>query len=174
MHKTTKGALAAAAAAALLIGGGSTLAYWTDLESIDGATISSGELSLGTPDCGAGWTLDGGSAFTTQRLVPGDTLTKVCTIDLVAAGDHLAATLAVDTPTWSTSNSLTSQLDAAAVFTVNGVATTQIDSGDDTGTDEIRATVTVEYDGTGATNASQNLTAELDAVSITATQSHSG
>ena len=174
MQKTTKGALAAVAAATLLLSGGTTLAFWSDAESVAGGTIGSGKLQLGTPDCGTGWILDGGTTYTNQLLVPGDTLSKVCTIDLVAAGDHLGADLAVGVPSWAASNGLSDELDASAVFTVNGATTTSVTSADDTGTDEIEATVSVVFDGPAATNGSQDLTAVLNAVSVTATQTHNG
>jgi alternate signal-mediated exported protein len=174
MRKSTKGALATAAAAVLLLGGAGTLAYWSDSGTVPGGTIQSGRLELGTPDCGAGWTLDGGAPFTTQLLVPGDTLTKVCTLDLVATGAHLGADLVVDTPSWAGANPLTSQLAPTATFTVNGVAKAHITSADDTGTAEVQASVAVVFDGPSATNASQGLTATLNAISVVATQTHDG
>ena len=174
MRKSTKGALATAAAAVLLLGGAGTLAYWNDSAAVPGGTIQSGRLELGTPDCGAGWTLDGGAAFTTQLLVPGDTLTKTCTVDLVATGAHLGADLVVDTPSWGATNGLTSELTTSATFVVNGVAKAHVTSADDTGTGEIQASVVVVFDGPAATNVSQGLTATLNAINLVATQSHDG
>jgi alternate signal-mediated exported protein len=136
--------------------------------------VNSGSLSLGAPDCGAGWTLDGGTPYTTQQLVPGDTLTKVCTIDLVAEGEHLGADLAIATPGWDTTNPLTDELAASATFEVNGAAVTHVTDADDTGTDEIEATLVVTFDGPAATNASQSLSAVLNAVTVSATQTHDG
>src|SRR5205085_10847187 len=109
MKKSTKGALATSAAAVLLLGGAGTLAFWNDSATVPGGTVQSGQLELGAPDCGAGWTLDDGSLFTTQLLVPGDSLTKVCTVDLLATGAHLGADLVVGTPSWAASNPLTSE-----------------------------------------------------------------
>jgi alternate signal-mediated exported protein len=174
MKNSLKGSLAAVAAAILLLGGAGSLAYWNDSESVPGASVSSGRLALGTPDCGAGWTLDGGAAYTTQQIVPGDTLTKTCTIDLVATGTHLGADLAIGTPTWTAANGLTAELTPSATFQVNGATTTHITSADDTGAGEIVATIQVVFTGPAATNASQNLTAELQALAITATQTHDG
>ena len=174
MKKSTKGALATSAAAVLLLGGAGTLAYWNDIGTVPGGTIQSGQLQLGTPDCGSGWTLDGGAAFTTQLLVPGDTLTKVCTVDLVATGAHLGADLVVDTPTWGATNPLTSELTASATFTVNGVTKSHITSADDTGTGEVQASVVVVFDGPAATNASQGLTATLNGINLVASQTHDG
>lgn len=172
MKKSTKGAVAAGAAAALLLGGAGTLAFWNDTASVPGGNISSGNLALGTPDCGAGWTLDGNTPYTDQLIVPGDVLTKVCTVDLQATGEHLGATLGIDTPTWDANNALTAELDADAAFTVNGAPATEVTEADDTGTGEIQATVTVTFDGPAATNASRNLSAVLSGIDITATQTH--
>lgn len=170
--RTTKGALAAGVAALLLLGGAGTLAYWSATATVPGSPIESGELKLGAPVCPAGWTLDAGAPFTTQLIVPGDVLTKVCTIDLIATGDHLGATLAIGTAAFTSSNALVDELDAEATFTVNGVPTNQITEADDTGTAEISATITVTFDGPAATNASQDLQAALDSVAVTATQTH--
>jgi alternate signal-mediated exported protein len=172
MNKTMKGALAAGAAGALLLGGAGSLAFWSDSSDVPGASITSGELKLGAPDCGDGWLLDGGAAYSTQLLVPGDTLTKTCTIDLTATGAHLGADLAIATPTWSAANGLTAELSPTATFTVNGATTDHVTSADDTGTGEISAELTVTFDGDTASNDSEDLTAALDAVTITATQTH--
>src|SRR6476661_8323606 len=126
MKKSTKGAFAATTAAVLLLGGAGTLAYWNGTATVPGGDLASGVLWIGGQGCGQGWTLDGGAAYTTQPLVPGDTLTEVCTIDLVADGEHLGADLALSAPTWTAANALTSQMAASAHFTVNGVAKTHI------------------------------------------------
>ena len=174
MKKSTKGAYAATAAAVLLLGGAGTLAYWNDSTTVPGGDIASGVLWLGNADCGQGWTLDGGAAYTTQKLVPGDTLTEVCTIDLVAEGAHLGADLALDLPSWAATNPLTNQLTASATFTVNGAAKTHITSADDTGVGEIEATVSVVFNGPAATNPSQDLLATLHDINLVATQTHDG
>ncbi len=172
MNKTFKGAVAAGGAAVLLLGGMGTLAYWVDDETVAGGTIDSGKLSLGAPDCGTGWTLDGGAVFVAQKLVPGDTLSKTCTIDLVAVGQHLGADLELEDATFTTTNGLTDDLAASAVFTVGGVEKTHVTSTDDTGAGEISVVVSVDFDGPTAVNASQDLTAVLDDLTFTATQTH--
>lgn len=175
MKKSTKGAYAATAAAVLLLGGAGTLAYWSDLTTVPGGAIASGVLWLETPICGQGWTLDGGAAYTTQKLVPGDTLTEVCSIDLVALGAHLGADLALGLPSWTAANPLTNQLTTSATFKVNGAAKTHITSADDTGADdEIVATFNVVFNGPAATNTSQNLLATLRDINLVATQTHDG
>jgi alternate signal-mediated exported protein len=172
MTNSLKGTFAALAAAILLLGGAGSLAYWTDSENLPGTSISSGELDLGTPSCGSGWVLDGGAAFTTQEIVPGDVLTKTCTLDLVASGAHLGADLDIGTPTWAATNALTDELDPTATFEVNGEPTSHITSADDIGSGEIVATIQVVFDGPSATNGSQDLTAALQTIAITATQTH--
>ena len=121
MNKTTKGAVAAAAAGVLLLGGAGSLAYWNATGTVAGGTISSGQLTLTNPDCdpdttagaiGSVWKLDDGTTFDpdTQKIVPGDTLTKVCTYDITASGAHLlTADLTVSTPAYTnaTDNALT-------------------------------------------------------------------
>lgn len=181
MNRTTRGVLAAGAGVALLVGGGGTLAWWNDAETVPGGlSIDSGVLTLGAPDCGAGWVLDAGTAteepYVAQLLVPGDTLTKTCTIDLTASGEHLEATLALDAPTWDVSSdgALTGELAASSSFVVNGVSTATVTEADalPAVTDEIEATVSVVFTGATATNASQGLGALLDDLGFTATQAH--
>jgi alternate signal-mediated exported protein len=173
MKKSTKGALAASAAAILLLGGAGSLAYWNASQDVGGVGIASGELKLSAPDCGTGWTLEGGDAFTgSSEIVPGDTLTKVCSFTVTASGDHLAADLAADTAAFASANDLTSELTVGATFEIAGdPIPAQITSANDG--DVIVATVTVGFDGPGATNDSQALTATLDAITITAQQVHS-
>jgi len=99
--------------------------------------------------------LDGGATLTNQLIVPGDTLTKTCTINLIARGEHLGADLTIGT----------------AAF--NGASRNHITDADDTGaTNEIIATIGVTFNGPTATNASQNLTATLNTIAVTATQTH--
>lgn len=173
MNGTTKSALAAGVAAVLLTGGAGTLAYWNDTQTVAGTPISSGELKLGTPACGAGWLLDGNIPFTNQLVVPGDVLTKNCTIDLIARGEHVGADLGISTAAFAAPNALTGQLSPSATFTVAGATRTHITDADDTGaTNEIAAKLIVTFDGPAATNASQALTATLNSVSVTATQTH--
>jgi alternate signal-mediated exported protein len=172
MNSTTKGSLAAAVAALLLTGGAGTLAFWNDTQTVPGGPFTSGQLKLGAPACGAGWVLDGGTTFTTQLIVPGDVLTKTCTIDLVAKGEHLGADLGIGTAAFAAPNALTAQLTPSAAFTVNGATRNHVTDADDTGTGEIVATISVTFNGPAATNASQNLTATLNSIAVSATQTH--
>ena len=174
MNGTTKGALAVGVAAVLLTGGAGSLAYWSDTQAVTANTpFTSGQLKLGAPACGNGWILDGGTTFTTQLIVPGDVLTKTCTIDLIAKGEHLGADLGISTAAFAATNALSQQLTPSATFTVAGASRNHVTEQDDTGaTNEISAKITVTFDGPAATNASQALTATLNSVSVTATQTH--
>ena len=173
MNSTAKGSLAAAVAALLLTGGAGTLAYWSDTENVPGGPLSSGQLDLGTPACGAGWVLDGGLTLTpTTLIVPGDTLTKTCTINLIARGEHLGADLTIGNAAFAAPNGLTNELVPTATFTVNGATRNHVTDADDTGNNEIVATIGVTFNGPAATNASQNLTATLNTIAVTATQTH--
>jgi alternate signal-mediated exported protein len=99
-------------------------------------------------------------------------LSKTCTIDLIAKGEHVGADLGIGTAAFATSNALASQLTRAASFTVGGASRTHITDADDTGTAENTAKITVTFDGPAATNASQTLSTTLNPVAVTATQTH--
>ena len=188
MNKTSKGAVAAAAAGVLLLGGAGSLAYWTDTGTVAGGTISSGELTLTNADCdpapavgatGSVWTLDGGTTTfdpTTEKIVPGDTLTKVCTYTITASGTHLTAALAVSTPTYTNTqaNALSTTLtpNTVATYKVGGLDQVTITSADSGETLEV--TVVVAFpEGVTSSNTTQGLSAMLSDITMTATQTHS-
>lgn len=178
MNKSTKGALAAGAAAVLLTGGAGTLAYWSDTADVGTTNIASGSLSLSAPVCtGTGlhdWELDGAGAYTpgVTTIVPGDSISKVCDATLTLAGEHVGATLAIDTTSFTDNgvSTLDDELTATATFVVDGLAYTPLTA---PGPYAVRATVTVTFDGPAATNGSQLGDVDLNAINITATQTHS-
>lgn len=176
MKKSIKGALAASAAGVLLLGGAGSLAYWTADQDIEGGAINSGLLTLSAPVC-ADWAMDGGGTFTpgSTEIVPGDALTKVCTLSLDAEGDNIGATLDID-DTALTSNALGDALTADATFTVDNAAYAPITAA---GTYAVEATITVDFPFDGPVsanplddddNSTQNLVATLDAISVVAVQ----
>jgi alternate signal-mediated exported protein len=132
---------------------------------------------LGTPDCGGGWTLDtagGDGPYVpgTTLLVPGDVITETCTAVLTATGAHMAGTITATTPTVTGA--------AAGVFTVGvgsvtdtttGTPLTTFTSANNGDTLSIEVQVTFNDPGT-ADNSTQNLTATLNDVTITAQQQH--
>lgn len=175
INKSTKGALAASAAAVLLLGGAGSLAYWNSTQDVSGANIATGHLKLVSPDCGAGWVLDGGATYVAQLLVPGDTLTKVCSFTVDASGAHLTADFDTTTPEFSAGDAaLLAELDVNADYTVNGVPVAANNVAVVDG-DVIEATVVVDWPYGVLDNDSNVLTglsATLDTITVTATQSH--
>lgn len=177
MKKSAKGALAAAAAGTLLLGGAGSYAFWTSSQDVGSAAINSGSLTLGAPDCSTdagthGWQLDGGATYTpgTTKIVPGDSISKVCDLSLTLVGTHIGANLAIDTAAFTAdSTTLASELTPTATFLVDGAAYVPITA---PGTHTVRATVTVTFNGPAATNGSQNGSINLNAINITATQTH--
>ncbi|MGN6252462.1 MAG: alternate-type signal peptide domain-containing protein [Marmoricola sp.] len=187
MKKSTKGALAAGTGAVLLLGGAGSLAYWTSTDDVAAQTISTGHLSIDTPDCGSGWALDGaedaaGQAFdpATQQLVPGDVITETCTTVFHAEGSHLRATLAatagtndglfVGSPALLTLAlaPLESSADGSTNWTaVPGTGLTEANDGD-----TVRLQLTVTFDGSASDPATEDVSSALDAIAITATQVH--
>ena len=182
MHKSTKGALAAITGGVLLLGGAGSLAYWNASATVNGGAITTGSLTLGAGSCGANWVYAGGSAAgqTVVKVVPGDSITKSCTFTVGASGDHLSATLGAPatttytkSPTSATSDSLavatTYTIDRTPVATlVNGDALTSADNGK---TLTAKFVVTMPYGSTSVnTNDTQNLTATLNALTVSLTQ----
>jgi alternate signal-mediated exported protein len=182
MKKATKGALAIAAAGSLLVGGAGSLAYWTGTATVGGASISSGTISLSAPDCANnvpagthGWQFDGGSAFTpgTDTIVPGDTLTKVCNSTLTMTGNHIGATLALGSASFAgpggDANLEAALNGASATFKVDGAAYAPITS---PGTHTVQVTVTVPFPSSVTADNTKSVSALLDDLTVTATQTH--
>lgn len=181
VKKSTKGAVAAAAAGVLLLGGAGSLAFWSDSVTIGGDTINSGHLSLddttGTDDtcANAPWLMDSaepGSAFNplTDKIVPGDTLTKFCTFDVSAIGNHLRADLAATGGT--ASGTLAPPVTVSSVFTVAGATVTGITEANNG--NELKSKITLTFPkGLTKDNTSQGKSLNLTSYVVTATQDHS-
>ena len=177
MNKSTKGAVAAAAAAVLLLGGAGSLAYWTDQGTADGGAITAGSMSITDGTCGT-WSYSGGSQAgqPVGLIVPGDAVAKDCTFTIAASGDHLSADLSMPTTlTYTPSTPDTSvELTAAATYTVGATPDqTAITSADNGDTLTVSFVVTFPFgdDTTTNINDTQGLTATLDALSVSLTQS---
>jgi len=170
MRKTVKGALAAGVGGVLLLGGAGTLAYWTDTGTVTGTGITSGHLMLISPSC-VGWQLDGAEPLVAQLIVPGDTLTQQCTFEVDAVGAHITASFDVSTPTWLATNALTSELAITATYLIGATPATVFPATVVDG-DIVTATIVVTFTGATATNASEDLTATLNDITVTATQGH--
>jgi alternate signal-mediated exported protein len=176
MKKTLKGAVAASAAAVLLLGGAGSLAYWSDTASVPGGTFDSGTLALTTdadnPGC-SDWTLDsagGGGTFTpgTTLLVPGDVVTETCTFTLEATGAHMNGTVSATAP--DATGDLASALTVTASnITLDGTPATNFTEANNGQTLEVDVSVTFN---SGSDNSTQNLSAVLDDITVTAQQTH--
>lgn len=180
MKKSTKGALAAAAAAFLLLGGAGSLAYWTDDAEVDGGEVDSGSIELQGVACADDWTYDDDTATavtTVVNIVPGDTIVKECTADLVLLGDHIGATVDISDASLESLLGLQDELTVDAVLTApaTGSVTGQ-------GTHPVEIDITVEFPYGGpvsapdptldADNDSQLDTATLDVITLVAVQTH--
>lgn len=190
MRSPVKAGLATVAGVALLLGSAGSLAYWNDTENpAGGTTVSSGELDLGTPDCGSGWLLDDGSGFTpaSDTIVPGDSLTMTCTMLISATGEHLTAELTATSPAVQDTDGLDDELALTAAWETDTNAT----DGDTVSSTETAITpaagawdfteaddglylrVTLELDfpfGSLDNDSNGGIDAVLDGVSVTATQ----
>lgn len=180
MNKTIKGSLAAGAAAVLLLGGAGSLAFWTDEATVAGTDITAGYMKLTEPVC-EGWLLEG-TAYTTQLLVPGDTLTQSCSFELDAEGTNLLADFDVDPGAGLTGDEeLLPELalDAAYFVDTTPVGTNAAPVTDVRVADGNVITVDLEVDWAyGTENNTSNvlnggLTAALDQIAFTVTQSNS-
>ncbi|WP_370249436.1 alternate-type signal peptide domain-containing protein [Nocardioides sp.] len=172
MRASVRAAIAASCGVVLLTGGLGSLASWRDSTDVPGETITSGTLRLAAFSCGA-WTLtDTGSTFVpaTDRLVPGEELTRTCTSTLTATGSHLQATLGASTPSAGT-GALADELVYSVAWRVGAaVGQSAVTTADDGKT--VTATLTVRFPfGTGVDNdANGAVAAALGAVTFTLTQ----
>lgn len=188
MRNSIKAALAATTGAALLLGGAGSLAYWDDSEDVPTTTVTSGELDLGAPDCDD-WLLDDLSVFDpgADTIVPGDTLTRDCQFLLTLTGDHLEAEIDAALPNEQAS-ALADELLFTADYEIdtdaNNDATNELsidpeaapvafDVSDDGS--YLRVVLTVDFPfGVAVDNDSNGgVTAVLDAITITTTQTDS-
>ncbi|NYI47628.1 alternate signal-mediated exported protein [Nocardioides aromaticivorans] len=178
MKKTTKGALAAGGAAVLLMGGAGTLAFWTADADVEGIAATAGELKIINDTCAdADWVFDSGEDEASKvweagdLIVPGDTLTKTCSFEVQATGEHLRANLDVTDPTRGgslTGTNLTIddsfQIDGTDV--ADGVITEANDG------DVVDASITITFLGT-AGNGTQTQNVTLSDFGFSLTQVHS-
>lgn len=181
MKNTTKGAIAGGAAGVLLLGGLGSLAYWSDSETLDGGSVTAGTLSLGTPVCAPGvWQYAPGSPAAgdpVNLIVPGDEIVKDCTFTITATGDNLEADLttpATTSVTGGEGTTLKANVSAAYVSSGAPINAKITDANDG---DVVTATIMVAFPRGDAatinTNDMQGITAQLNAIPVTLTQSGS-
>jgi alternate signal-mediated exported protein len=177
MNKTIKGAFAASTAAVLLMGGAGSLAYWSDAETVGGSTITAGNLDLDATACNtAGWVVNNtiekvvDQPFAaTDKVVPGDVLTKTCTITVTAVGKNLRATLGATPPVATGSTMPADSFTLTSSFTRNNQPLTSVTSADVN--KDIKAVITVAFPIKNVVDNNSKLTnVTLSAVTVTATQ----
>jgi alternate signal-mediated exported protein len=147
----------------------STRASWSDTGEVPGTDMSTGHLKLINAQCD-GWLISG-DLFdpATIKLAPGNVLTQICTFEVDAVGAHLKANLSVTAPTFQTTNGLTTALQTSATFTDDDGADIVPEATELTDGEVITATLTVTLPSTIG-NAVQDLSAQLEDVTVTATQ----
>lgn len=177
MKKSTKGAFAAGTAAVLLMGGAGTMAFWTADAEVDGVAVTAGELKIIEDDCDtAVWTFDeeeaeAGKTYdaASDLIVPGDVLTKTCSFEVQATGEHLRAELDVTNP--ALSGALAPNLTLVDTYTIGGdeVADGEITEQNDG--DVVEVAIEVTFNG-GSGNTTQTLGGALSAFELSLTQVH--
>lgn len=178
MKKSTKGALAAGSAAVLLMGGAGTLAFWTADAEVDGISVTAGELKIVSDTCAdADWIFDSGEDEAGKvyeagdLIVPGDVLTKDCSFEVRATGEHLRATLDVTDPVRG--GSLTNaDVTIDSSFEIDDVAVADGEITEENDEDVVDASITVTF-LPGSLNASQTGTVSLTDFGFQLTQIHS-
>lgn len=109
--------------------------------------------------------------------MPGDVITRTCTYTVNATGEHLTAAVDLATPSFSETNQLVSALSATATYTTDpGTGAVPLTDGasitDANDGDVLTAELSVTFDAATAGTTAQALTATLDALVVSLTQSH--
>ncbi|WP_300641265.1 alternate-type signal peptide domain-containing protein [Nocardioides sp.] len=128
MRNSIKAALAATTGAALLLGGAGSLAYWQDVETETGDTVTTGVLDVTAPDCEDGWVDETADLvdFSNYLVVPGEVFTQQCTFTFAATGDNLSADIGLVAPSALT-GTLAGELTYTATYTWDGGAPVALD-----------------------------------------------
>jgi alternate signal-mediated exported protein len=171
MNKLIKGAVAGAAGIALLLGGAGTFALWNSTASTTSQVINAGTLTVTAASDGV-WK-DGTTTITpaSYRMIPGKTLKYTQTLNVVATGDGLTATMT--TPGLTTASTITGATTSIALstsssnLTVGGTASLPTVAAT-AGTGSVVVTVTVTLPSNVTTG--QGETLNLNAVNFTLTQ----
>jgi alternate signal-mediated exported protein len=150
MHKPLKGAVALAAAGLLLLGGAGTYALWSDSVTLDGGSVSSGQLAFADTTAGVWRDVSDGAPGTTITdintfvIVPGDILTYSLSTTLRAQGDNLAATLAAEPSSITGDAELLADIDVTTAVSTGGAPIAAITEANDE--DVIDVVVTLTFD----------------------------
>lgn len=119
MNKLASGAIVGTLGVALLLGGAGTFALWNGSTTVDGATISSGALTIATDSSKGVWRdisttpavpIGNISLF---KIAPGDTIEMTKVITVVATGTNLKASLTFDPASIGIGNGAAATLNSA-------------------------------------------------------------
>lgn len=168
MRTSVKIALAGSLGGVLLVGGAGSLAYWQENGTASGSAIGAGTLTLGPPNCGSGWTVNGTAPFVpaTAKLVPGDTLVKVCSFAIAATGQNLHAD--ITTVGGQDSGALGDKVTTTAAYTVDGETRSTVTDADNG--KSLKATITLAFPYGTLDNTSRGLTGAVSDYVVTLTQ----
>lgn len=180
MNKLTRGAIAAGAGLVLLLGGAGTFALWSDSVTLNGSTITAGELKFGTVGSPT-WVnaTNGGNTpianISTFKMVPGNTLKMTQTVQITATGDDLKADLTYNPASITIDPALASHVTVTLGATSSN--SNVVSTGNNTfrvtpasGVSTVTVTVTVAFDPATPNLDGQTKTVVLNNLALTLTQ----
>jgi len=180
MNKMVKGSLAGATGVMLLMSGFGTYALWSDSAGMNNATVNSGELDIaaGVVEWNDLATL-GVNDWTpaTDKMVPGDVVTRTQVFDLKGTGKNLTGTVDFAAGAINTGG-FGALMDIQVDVTSNDVVVAETGTSNDYtfagpfDTAQLTAVVTYRFDPDNLTTAqeAQNATASLAASTFTIAQ----
>lgn len=157
-RRALKGAVAAVTGAALLLGGMGTFALWSADQPVNAGTVTTGQLRIQNYTPGE-WTGATGNVAD-FRMVPGDTLTRTDTLEVIAYGDNLVIDAGLVGVPANLPGGLTATVVAPALESLD---TTSSDPQD------VDVTITVSL-AADAGNPTQQQAVNLSGVSVTLNQ----
>lgn len=175
MNNKTKGVIAGIAGLALL-GGGTTFALWSDSDTISGATITNGQLSVDALGAMV-WTDESNDVsgspeidLDTFRMVPGDLLRGSQSLEVEVEGNNLVADLLVDTAAATVPTGVEVTYD---VLQGSTVLASDVALGTDTPLTDVASgtyTVVVNADFSSAATGSMEALTTLQGITVSLTQ----
>lgn len=176
MNKMVKGSVVGAAGVTLMLGGFGTYALWSDSETVQGKSVTSGELDISANP--AAWqdaSAAGPNNWTYGDLiVPGDTLKMTQTFNVKATGKNMKGTLsfnpgATDVAAFANKLTITPAVTAGAGLSVVTPGR-QWSFNAPLGTTNVTATVTYAFDSTTSQQVAQNALASIQDSTFTLDQ----
>jgi alternate signal-mediated exported protein len=167
MNKLVKGSAVGGAGVVLMLGGFGTYALWSDSDTVQNKTVTSGELDISAnPATWQDVSAAGPNNWTYGDLVvPGDTLRMTQTFNVKATGKNMKGTLsftpgATDTSAFGGRLSITPTVTAGSGLDVVTPGR-QWSFSAPVGTTTVTATVTYVFDAATSQQAAQNALASI-------------